>query len=343
VTILPLVPFLLANKVNLTVNGTTLTHHLPSQLRTLAGVPAYRQYLCRHHAWDDEVFNTIDWPHFHACTLTLSFLKRLFVIKWINDLLPFQEQQHIYKQSPTSQCPSTCGATEDWHHFLRCLHPARIIIWRECQSTIAKTFETWSIDPSLRRLVLHRLARVSDSAPIPLDNLPDEYAMLHTTQETIGEDSLFFGYFTTDWVSIQNRYLIALYLPHSRNQAARGIKATILQPLEQCHACWLLRNTHLHGTDPSQNTSYKHIHLLAQVTELYESAPFMLASDWDIFEIPIEQCQLQSKSTLQAFYTWAQPVVKVSIGEALEMGEHFRTINQYFRPSTPPAIFDIIL
>jgi hypothetical protein len=83
---------------------------------------------------------------------------------------------------------------------------------------------------------------------------------------------------------------------------------------------------------------------IAQVTELYESAPFMLASDRDIFEIPIKQRQLQSKSTLRVFYTWAQPgVVKVSIAKALEMGEHFRTIDQYFRPPIPHAIFDIIL
>jgi hypothetical protein len=91
-------------------------------------------------------------------------------------------------------------------------------------------------------------------------------------------------------------------------------------------------------------SSYKHIHLLAQVTELYKSAPFMLASNRGIFEIPMEQCQLQSKSALQAFYTWAQPVVvKMSIAKALEMGVPIRTIDQYFQPLIPPAIFDIIL
>jgi hypothetical protein len=79
--ILPLVPFLPASKVGLTVQGTTLTHHLPTQLRTFAGLPAYRKYLCRHHAWEPEVFDIIDWPIFHASTLTLSILKRLFVIK----------------------------------------------------------------------------------------------------------------------------------------------------------------------------------------------------------------------------------------------------------------------
>jgi hypothetical protein len=96
VTILPLVPFLPASKeVSLTVNGTTLTHNLPSHFRTLAGLPAYRQYLCLHPDWDDEVFDMIDWPHSHACILTLSFLKRLYFIKQIKALFPFQEQQHL--------------------------------------------------------------------------------------------------------------------------------------------------------------------------------------------------------------------------------------------------------
>jgi hypothetical protein len=45
------------------------------------------------------------------------------------------------------------------------------------------------------------------------------------------------------------------------------LKAIILQLLlEQCHAYWLVRNLHLHGTDPRNTGSYKHLHLLVQVT-----------------------------------------------------------------------------
>jgi hypothetical protein len=217
--ILPIVPFLPASKVCRTVQGTTLTHHLPTQLRTFAGLPEYREYLCRHHDWEPEVFDLIDWPIFHASTLTLSFLKRLFVIKWINDLLPFQEQQHKFHQSPSPQCPSSCGEHENWVHFLRCPHPARLIVWKECQTTLAQTFETWSLDPFLRRLVVYWLARLTDSPDVPLHNLPDEYVMLKTIQDTIGVDSILFGYFKTDWVKLQHRYLVTRDLPHSRNQA----------------------------------------------------------------------------------------------------------------------------
>jgi hypothetical protein len=322
--IFPLVPILPASKVGLMVQGTTLTHHLPTQLRTFAGLPEYREYLCRHHGWEHGVFDLIDWPLFHSSTLTLSFLKPLFVIKWINDLLPFQEQQHKFHQSPFPQCPSSCGEHENWVHFLRCPHPAWLIVWKQaCQTTMAQTVETWSLHPSLRRLVLYWLARLTDSPAIPLDNLPDEYAMLKTTQETIGVDSVLFGYFTTDWVRLQHRYLVARELPHSRNQASRAIKATILQLLEKCHECWLLRNTNIHGTDPRATSSYRQLHLLAQVTALYESAPYMLTADREIFEIPLEAGQSQTKSTLQAFYSWTKPVVALSMAKAREMGTHF--------------------
>jgi hypothetical protein len=47
----------------------------------------------------------------------LSFLKRLFTIKLTNGLLPFQEQQFQYNQSPSPLCPSACGCREDLHHF----------------------------------------------------------------------------------------------------------------------------------------------------------------------------------------------------------------------------------
>jgi hypothetical protein len=171
--ILPLVPFLPASNVGLTVQGTMLTHHLPTQLRTFAGLPEYREYLCRHHGWEPKVFDLIDWPIFHASTLTLSFLKRLFVIKWINDLLPFQEQQHKFHQSPSPQCPLSCGEHENGVHFLRCPRPAQLIVWKAYQTTLTQTFETWSLDPSLRWLVLSWLARLTDSLAIPLDNLPD--------------------------------------------------------------------------------------------------------------------------------------------------------------------------
>jgi hypothetical protein len=136
----PRVPFLPGSKVGLVVDGTSITHHYPSQLRTLASLPAYKAYLCEHHSWAPAVVDLVDWPTFHSCTLTVSFLQRLFIIKWVNDLLPFQVQQHKFNQSPSPLCPSSCGEQEDWRHFPRCPHQARALLWRSFSATIAKTF-----------------------------------------------------------------------------------------------------------------------------------------------------------------------------------------------------------
>jgi hypothetical protein len=48
----PLVPFLPSSKVSLTVQGATITHHIPTHLRTYTGLPKLRDYKCRHHGWD---------------------------------------------------------------------------------------------------------------------------------------------------------------------------------------------------------------------------------------------------------------------------------------------------
>jgi hypothetical protein len=69
----------------------------------------------------------------------------------------------------------------------------------------------------------------------------------------------------------------------------------------------------------------------------------MLSMDRAIFEIPLKARQLQSKSTLQLFYSWASPVVELSITKAADMGANFRSIDQYFQKPIPQSIFDIIL
>jgi hypothetical protein len=90
----PLVPFLPASQVSLTVQDKAITHHIPTQFWTYARRPAGIPGLSVSAPWmGPPVFYCIDWPTLHACTQMLSFLKRLFTVKWTSDLLPFQAQQ----------------------------------------------------------------------------------------------------------------------------------------------------------------------------------------------------------------------------------------------------------
>jgi hypothetical protein len=114
------------------------------------------------------------------------------------------------------------------------------------------------LDPSLRRiLLLYLTPPMSVSATTSLTNLAeDEYLVLLETQQKIGVNSLLFGFFSTDWVHLQDRYLRAVGLPQLKHEAPRAIRSTSITAFhDQCHVVWLLRNAHLHGTDPNNTTS----------------------------------------------------------------------------------------
>jgi hypothetical protein len=201
--------------------------------------------------------------------------------------------------------------------------------------------ERWKLDPGLRRILLHMTVPLST---LPLTQLPDEYHRLLTTQRSIGTDSLLFGFFSSEWVRLQDRYLRARRLPSSQQEARRAIRTLIQLFHEQCHSVWLLRNQHLHGADPMNTTSsYKHLHLLAQIQELYDAAPLMLINDREIFAFPQELRKLQSTSILTAFYLQAKPIVETSLKQAAGIPPDFRPIDTYFRPLIPAAFFDVIL
>jgi hypothetical protein len=79
---LPTVPFLPASQASIYIGQHTITHHIPTQLRTFAGLPGLKAHFVKHHKWESlAIFDLVDWPVFHTATLALSFLTRLFVIK----------------------------------------------------------------------------------------------------------------------------------------------------------------------------------------------------------------------------------------------------------------------
>jgi hypothetical protein len=132
-------------------------------------------------------------------------------------------------------------------------------------------------------------------------------------------------------------------LPNQGHEAVTGIKAVVTALLSQVHSTWLLRNEHLHGTDPLQQTLYKRFYLLAQIRELYDTAPLMLAGDRDILAFSFDRRQVQNTETLHTFYVWAKPLVDHSIHVANELGSRFRRIDDYFRPIIPPELCEVIL
>jgi hypothetical protein len=60
-TTLPTMPSLPASQVSISIGAHTITHHIPTQLRTFAGLPGLRAHFVRHHEWDSPtIFDLID-------------------------------------------------------------------------------------------------------------------------------------------------------------------------------------------------------------------------------------------------------------------------------------------
>jgi hypothetical protein len=340
----PLVPFLPASKVSLTVQGNTLTHHIPSQVRQLHSAIHQRPYLERHHKWNPGIFDTVNWDLLRACLLDLSTVVRFFFVKWINLILPFQSQQYKFSQSPSPACPSRCGAvSEDATHFLRCSHLDRLSIFTALQTRLAIIFNERHLDPYLRRIVWLFLDQYLDNPILPNPNLPSRYLDLFQAQRLLGPDSIMFGIFHKDWVSIQDGYLKFRKLPCNKNQSVSVMKILASTIFGALHELWFLRNSHLHDADGTSLHSYRHSQLLHEIEALYDLAPSMLASDRAIFHYPLDKRQSQNTNQLRNFLSFARPVVKLSVQQAKDMGTNFKSIDEYFRPTIPQHVIDAIL
>jgi hypothetical protein len=133
------VTYLPASQVQVTVAGTAITRKLPRMIREIFGRHSQLASFQRHYTWTPTQFHGIDWPKFRSSSSQFSLPKRLFIIKWLNDILPFQARMHKYDQSSLAGCPDICGCeSEDQAHLLHCPHPSRLALFE----SMAKVLET---------------------------------------------------------------------------------------------------------------------------------------------------------------------------------------------------------
>jgi hypothetical protein len=154
----PTVTFLPAGKVAVTIEGTTINLKLPRAIRNLIGRRLQLSSFSRRYGWSDQ-FNQIDWPQYRLASAKLSLNKRLFTIKWLNDLLTFQARMHKYGQSSLAGCPEECGCdSEDQQHLLHCSADHRKFLFTQLSSDLELLHSTYRIDPHLRRALQCLLA-----------------------------------------------------------------------------------------------------------------------------------------------------------------------------------------
>jgi hypothetical protein len=337
------VTFLPASAVSVQIEGITVNRKLPGVIRNLIGRRLQLASFSRRYGWSDDQFDNIDWPLYCSASAKLSLKKRLFVIKWLNDLLPFQDRMHKYGQAPLAGCPETCGCeSEDHSHLLRCPAKRRRSLFLKLSAELEQLYETHRVDPNLRRVLQRFLAPYwgGESAC----DLPPAYLGLLHFQQTLHPDSLFLGCWSTKWTTLQFNYLRLNHYPRQKGQAANGVRAIISHLLDVVHSVWMVRNSALHGDDATTLLlSYKHTQLLLDIQDLYDQSDSMLASDKSLFVHPYSYWLDKPSTELQTFLKRMRLTVKTSVEQAANMGVHFRPIDSYFPPCIPPELFDVIL
>jgi hypothetical protein len=250
---------------------------------------------------------------------------------------------HKYGESSLAGCPDECGCdSEDQQHFLHCSADHRKSLFTQLRSDLDILYSSHRIDPNLRRTIHCLLAPYWGES---FDcYLPPAYLSLLQFQNDLHTDSLFLGCWSTEWVTLQFRYLRLNQYPRQKGQAASGIRALVSHLLAVVHSVWLLRNKALHGDDSTTLLlSYKHTQLLLDIQDLYDQAECMLAADRSLFVHPYSYWLEKPTTELKTFLKRMRATVKASVAQAADMGPHFRPIDSYFPPPIPPELFDVIL
>jgi hypothetical protein len=266
------------------------------------------------------------------------------MIKWLNDLLPFQARMQKYGQSSLAGCPEECGCESEIHsHLLHCPVQHRLDLFLPLETDLETLFTSHKIDPYLRKVLLILLAPYWGST---LDfDLSTEYENLVTFQQQLHTDSLFLDCFSTEWARLQMAYLQLNNLPRKRGQVATGLGTIAGYLLELTHSVWLkCKNAALHGDESTTKLlSYKHTQLLLDIQDLYDQSDSMLATDRVLFTKPYEYWISQPTNQLLTFLKRMKTTVKFSVTQAADMGAHFRSIDSYFPPVIPAHHFKVIL
>jgi hypothetical protein len=109
------------------------------------------------------------------------------------------------------------------------------------------------LDPRLRQILLSRIAAVHPATHSNLIAPTPPYRDLALQQASLGQNSLFYGFFHRDWTRLQEPYLRSQHKPTDRNQSRQAIESIALHFQVTARTQWDTHNQHLHESqDDSQ-------------------------------------------------------------------------------------------
>ena len=332
---IPSVPFAEETAVTLDVDGHSITHHVPSQIRNAYGRRLQRKYLTKRYHWQHNEFDWVHWHIVRRSLLKFGQSRRNFLIKRQNLITPLMHRRFRYTLETTDKCPSCRHHSETDYHFLRCPHEHRRQLLEDIVPELLQLCKKHKIDPGIKtalRFLLASLRNPEATFPEP-DSI---YGKLISDQLQIGPDSFMSGMFHTEWVNVQDDYRRLIKAKRGKNQAFSGIRSIATLFMDTQHQIWLMRNGHLH--DDEGLHSYKRYQLLRELQWMYNQQPKMLSTDRDIFRgIDFSAWENVPTNRIKSFVQKNKPIIQRSIQDAIDLSRTPRTIRHYFSVPPPPT------
>jgi hypothetical protein len=295
--------------------------------------------MCRIHNWTPALFHSVDWTSFHAITnIKSNFPNRLFLIRWVNHILPFHHRQFRFHLSPSPNCPSDCGCVEESEsHLLRCPHLDRKALHQTSLTKIRAISRQHHADPWLLQILFSIMSNYDSAITFNLHSLTLPYRALIRTQAALGADALFYGLFHHSWVDLQHAYLGRLGHPRDRNQASHLIALWGHQFQSAARDQWTLRNSHLHDSSASA-IPYARSLLLAEVRAIYSVQELLLFHDRGAVyqSFSLEDRLEFSTPRLKRWIIHVTPIIKISLTQARARPPGNRDIRDFFSLGRPP-------
>ena len=124
----PLIPLSPTRPVALDIDGKTIHRGFKQAIREALHGPHLLEAMQLRYNWPENTIDTIDWEAHRQATQAQRGRKTHYV-KLCHNILPTGNITCTYGQGLPDYCPLCKTPDEDFHHVLRCQHPARVK-WR---------------------------------------------------------------------------------------------------------------------------------------------------------------------------------------------------------------------
>ena len=255
----------------------------------------------------------------------------LLPLLFLHDKLPLQTSKaHPHRGS--TLCPSCQREPEEAQHFLTCTHRARVELFNDLKSNLAKTTQKLRLHPCIGSSLWIGLTSTRQQTPYP-DVHDDVLPQLHppiTWQSRLGWAQLYKGRIASQWASAID--LIHPELMMNGTQVMASIQTTVWQYVL---ATWKVRNEHLHrNQDQLDLPNYRQA-----VTTLYDQRHLLPpAAQQALYQQPLDTVLELPTPRLQNWttrgYDYFHRQLKAAKKQAILKTNDIRT---YFQPKIQPT------